>query len=603
MKKLSLIVAIVLAVTLVLLSACSKNQQNSSSSKNSPNGIYSQDNGSGSSNSDSQNGNQNGNENGNQSGNQNSNQTGNENSSSSSSGGNSSSQTPAVGEELNFAQRFDARIEGSFDSASAKDEAFLSYYKSLGEYEFNPSLAQNAIFASPNGNGDGSLNSPYSLQEALDEVQKGQTLYLRGGTYTPSSYDGYFVNAKGDSQNYVTIRNYPNETPIITNPTTKSESYAFQFDAGCQYIVFEGIEIYNVTAKSAHGIAMWGNGQNHLILRNLTIHEIKTTSSNPQSDTNSGANGILLFGEQSNPISHVIIANNELYDNVTGWAETLSVTANCEYVYVIENEVHDITNIGIDFYGNAGYCSTASLDQPRFCIASGNVIYNSFCDYADCAGLYVDGSRDIILQQNLIYNCQFGIEVGSEEKQTSYPVKNILVRNNIVKNNSMCGIRVGGYETSSTGVVYSTKFINNTLYNNTTSNESWAGEIVIAKVDGISFINNLVYGAEGNALVRTDFSSNYSKNITFYNNYFFAGNNTNNYKFNMFEDSQTGVSAFNSLLNATTITGATTLDNDLRPSMQSVVANAGTATNCGYYDFYLNQRVNGVVEIGAVEIN
>ncbi len=590
MKKLSFLIVIVLSLSVCFLYGCNKEQNENSNSQGSHLGVYS---------SQTQNGEQSSSQTQTSSQTQEISSSQAENSSS----WEGSSQNPSTEvKELNFAERFDARIEGSFDGAS-QDQQFFSFYKSLGEYEFNANVSQNAIYASPNGNGDGSFNNPYALQDALDEVQAGQTLYLRGGTYTPSSYDGYFVNAKGNANAYVTIRNYPNETPIITNPTTKSESYAFQFDAGCCYVIFEGIEIYNVTAKAAHGIAMWGNGQNHLILRNLNIHEIKTTSSNPQTDTDSGANGLLLFGENKNPISNVIIANNTLYGNVTGWAETLSVTGNCEYVYVIENEVHDITNIGIDFYGNAGYCSTASLDQPRYCIASGNVIYNSHCDYADCAGLYVDGSRDIILQQNLIYNCQFGIEVGSEEKQTSYPVKNILVRNNVVKNNSMCGIRVGGYETSSTGVVYSTKFINNTLYNNTTSNADWSGEIVIAKVDGISFINNLVYGKDGNALVRTDFSSSYSKNLTFYNNYFYAGENTENYKFYMFESSQTGISAFNSLLNATTLTGAVLFDSNLCPTSQSKVANAGTASNYGNYDYFLKPRVNEKIEIGAIEIH
>lgn len=40
----------------------------------------------------------------------------------------------------------------------------------------------------------------------------------------------------------------------------------------------------------------------------------------------------------------------------------------------------------------------------------------------------------------------YGIEIGSEELQADYPVKNVIVRNNLVYKNSCGGIRVGGYD-------------------------------------------------------------------------------------------------------------------------------------------------------------
>ncbi len=497
-------------------------------------------------------------------------------------------------QNLSFAEKTDRFLDG----ATINDENFISYYKSLGEYDFNESLRQNALFVSPNAtsNGDGSESNPYTFDDALYIVKKGQTIYLRGGLYNAPQADGYYIETQGDANNYITIRNYPGETPIITNTKSGSELYAFSVAHNACYTVIEGIEIKNIHAYNAYGIAFWGNNQNHIIMRNLKIHDMVTTSSNPEKETESSANAILLYGQNKNPISNIIIANCELYDNVTGWAETLSVAANCEYVYVLENRVYDNTNIGIDFCGNAGGCSTKSLDQPRYSVASGNFISNSHCNYSDCAGLYVDGGRDILLQYNTVTKSQFGLEIGSEERSDDYPVKNITVRNNLFYDNTVVGMRVGGYEEDDTGVVYSTVFINNTLKNN-------GDEIVIAKVDGISYINNLITTQKGNIIAKTDFSKSYCKNITFTNNYFNVENtDVEDYEFEMFESYQSGITAFKNATGASVVTGNISLDENFAPIANFVVIDNGVTGNFGNYDYNLSPRVNGSkVDIGAIE--
>lgn len=505
----------------------------------------------------------------------------------------SDSQIPSQ-TELSFSEKTDAFLDG----ATVNDSAFISYYKSLGEYDSGAPVVKNAIFAAPDASsdGDGTLSSPYTLQDALDKVKAGQTLYLRGGTFNTDSADGYFLGCKGTKDAYITVRNYPNESVKITNPfSSATEAYAFQFDQGACYFVMEGLEIDGVNAFSAHAIAVWGNGQNHFILRNLKIHNVKTTAENPAAETDSSANAILLCGENRNAVSNVIIAENRCYDNVTGWAESISVAGNCEYVYVFENTVHDMTNIGIDFYGNAGYCPSPELDQPRYSVASANEIYNGSCSYADCAGLYVDGARDVILQYNLVYNCQYGIEIGSEEANDDYPVRNVLVRNNVLKNNSVCGIRVGGYEKQTTGIVRSAKFVNNTLIENGGSD---GGEIIIAKSDGLAFINNLVYASGKAPIVKTDFEKTYSANLSFTNNLFVAHSGT--MKFGMFLNEQNGLTEFDHIVNGSSLTANVTM-NGFTPTGNVSVANV--TDQMGNYDFNLSPRIKGgKAEVGAIEI-
>ncbi|MGM9971595.1 MAG: hypothetical protein ACI35W_04240 [Anaeroplasmataceae bacterium] len=408
-------------------------------------------------------------------------------------------------------------LDTLLEGASISDLNFINYYKNLAEYN-NEIVLDNAIYASPNGNGDGSKNNPYSLDDALENLKAGDTLYLREGIYIPSSNEGYFINKSGTSTKYITIRNYPGENAVITNTSTKSEVYGIEIEANTSYVIIEGLEIKNISAYNAYGIALWGNNQNHLIIRNNSIHDIKTTSNN-QDDSDSSANAILFNGENTKAISNVIVSNNHIYNNVTGWAESLSVAGNCQYFYLINNLVENNTNIGIDFYGNAGYCSDPSLDQPRFSLAAGNIIKKSVCSYADCAGLYVDGARDIILQYNQISDSLYGIEIGSEEKNESYPVKNIVVRNNICINNHL-SIRIGGYEENNTGVVTTTKIYNNTFISNYNDYQ-----MILAKCDGIEVENNLFYMTSTN-IIQFEFSDSYIKNIVFNDNKFYSENHS-----------------------------------------------------------------------------
>ena len=92
-----------------------------------------------------------------------------------------------------------------------------------------------------------------------------------------------------------------------------------------------------------------------------------------------------------------------------------------------------------------------------------NHVEKSVAHYDACAGLYVDGARDIYLAENTVTHSQYGIEIGSEEKNDDYPVKNIIVKNNKVKDNTQTGIRVGGYKKDKTGVVRKCHIIDNTV--------------------------------------------------------------------------------------------------------------------------------------------
>ena len=382
-------------------------------------------------------------------------------------------------------------------------EDYISDSNFVSMTKKNP-ISIKTLYASPTGSGSSCDESkPCSLQTGLDNLQKGYTLYLKGGVYNVNS--GVSIETSGTSELYILISSAPNEKAYITSSQTKSFAL---FEISASYIIIENIVFQNVVAQNIQGIVFYGGGQNHIIIRNNVFEGLNTT----KISEDYGANAILLMGENDKGIKQVTIYKNTLTNNKVGYSEVISVAGNCEEIYVLDNYLESNTNIGIDFYGNAKYCKTESLDQPRKSVAINNVVKKSISPYADCAGLYIDGSRDIYVADNTIANSQYGIEIGSEERNDKYPVKNIIVKNNKLDSNSITGIRVGGFEEDSTGVVKDCKFLDNII-------TSTHNGVIISKTDNILFEGNQLLDID-KYFVDMEFSSSYIKNIEFENNIF-----------------------------------------------------------------------------------
>ena len=365
-------------------------------------------------------------------------------------------------------------------------------------------VSVKTLYASPKGSGSMCTNTkPCSLSKGLENLNKGYTLYLKGGVYDVQS--GVSIEISGTNKLYILISAAPNEKVYITS--SKTGSFAL-FEINASYIIIENLIFQNVVAKDVQGIAFYDGGQNHVIIRNNIFQSINTT----KIDEDYGANAILLLGESDKGIKQVTIYKNTLRHNKVGYSEVISVAGNCQEIYVLDNYLESNTNIGIDFYGNAKYCKTPSLDQPRKSVAINNIIKKSVSTYAECAGLYVDGARDIYLAGNTVTNSQYGIEIGSEEKNDKYPVKNIIVKNNKLESNLITGIRVGGYEKQSTGVVKDCKFLDNTI----TKTEKG---VIISKAENILFDGNKMTDID-KYFIDMEFSSSYTKNIKIENNVF-----------------------------------------------------------------------------------
>jgi hypothetical protein len=157
----------------------------------------------------------------------------------------------------------------------------------------------------------------------------------------------------------------------------------------------------------------------------------------------------------------------------------------------------------------------------------------------------VDGARDIVIESNISHNNQGGIEIGSEERNEKYPVKNITVKNNIVYDNTENGITVGGWNDGSakgdavSGIVYDTSVTGNIVLNNGYN----AGQLHIAMVGGLTVLGNVFASDKGGVLVASDVDKGCIKKLKFNKNlYYSRGSTSDTVKFELMGTTQSGIS-------------------------------------------------------------
>lgn len=194
------------------------------------------------------------------------------------------------------------------------------------------------------------------------------------------------------------------------------------------------------------------------------------------------AHGIAVYGTSTsaqNNLNHIAIDNNKVTNLKLGLSEAIAVNGNVDSFEVTNSKVHDNNNIGIVLIGHEGVSPVSSLDQARNRIVRNNIVHHnssinntSYNEYS-ADGIYVDGGKEIIIEQNQSYENDLGIEVASEHAGKS--ASQITVRNNTISNNIMSGIAIGGYD-SQQGYAENNTITNNVIYKNDTKDQE-SGQI------------------------------------------------------------------------------------------------------------------------------
>jgi hypothetical protein len=465
----------------------------------------------------------------------------------------------------------------------------------------------------------GSLTQPWrTIQKAANILAPGDTVLVRSGTYN----ERVTVNVSGSATGgLISFQAYPGETPVVdgTGLTAPSFESALFFLADKAYVLISGFEIrnYKTTSPNAVPAGIFVEGASHDIqLLNNKIHGIE----NNYNGVAANAFGVAFYGTSAaQSISNVIVDGNEVYNLKTGSSESMTFNGNVELFQVTNNLVHDNNNIGIDFIGFEGTCPDAMMDQARNGICKGNTVWNidttgnpaykSGSTYDPSAdGIYVDGGAHVIIERNLVFTCDLGIEVSSEH--AGHFASYITVRDNFIHHCLTTGISTGGYATS-VGWAQNCTFTNNTLFENDTLAQG-NGELELQyNVTNCLFTHNILYAGSQNLLISNAYTQN-SGNMVDYNVYFaVSGNSSSQWQWKAV--TKTGFSAYKTFsgndansffLNPQFIATSMTPNLHLQPTSPAIDAgDPAFVPGSGELDFDGNPRVIGSrVDIGADEV-
>jgi hypothetical protein len=379
----------------------------------------------------------------------------------------------------------------------------------------------------------GSIGSPWlTIQHAANSVSAGATVYVFGGVY------GEAVNfpTSGTASAPITFQSYPGQTAVIDGtsvicctsnpPSSGNDTQGLITIVNQSYVIVSGFEVRNFTTSKATntpaGVWITGSGTGVQLLNNL-VHNITTST-----EKNGNAFGIAVYGTSQTPITHLVISGNEVYSLKTGESESVNVDGNVTYFSITNNLVHDNDNIGIDAIGYEGV-GPVGYDEAMYGEISGNTVYNisgihnaGEGDSYDADGVYCDGCAFVTIENNLIHNVDYGIEVASEHKicqstGTEYSSSGtigkgtspcngryVTVRNNVVYDSNACGVSIGGYS-NNVGGSAEVVIVNNTLYNNNTKNQASEFQIQFhsGESQGNIFENNIAYAGTQNVWINS----------------------------------------------------------------------------------------------------
>lgn len=351
-----------------------------------------------------------------------------------------------------------------------------------------------------------------TIQEGLDAAVAGDIVEVAAGVY----FEKVSFPRSGAPGQSIVLRGAPGSRPILDGSGVPGQNMVLV--ASRSHLRIEGFEIRNhLNVNDGSGIRIIGSGTD-LQIRDNIIHEIRGDH----------AMGITVYGMEPEPISQLVIDGNVIHDCDPADSEALTLNGNVMGFEVTNNLVRDVNNIGIDLIGGETNIQPDATLVAREGLVRGNTVLrvNSFGGFA--GGIYVDGGRDIVIENNLVAESDLGLEVGAEN--AGRVAENIIVRNNVLMHNERAGLVFGGFN-SSVGRADNNLFTGNTLYHNNTVGRSGQdtyfqggslGEVWVQFASNNRVTGNVIYAGVENVFVGSFDAGSSIGNVFDYNLYFNA---------------------------------------------------------------------------------
>lgn len=259
-------------------------------------------------------------------------------------------------------------------TSSASGTLYLNQTGTLRNHKlYDPGIPSSGIFVSLSTNtppgsdttGTGSIFYPYAtLRKALNVSAEGDTIYIRGGTYTSlgTGATQYIII----NRNHVTISSYNNENVIIdASGYTLTASYPaliFLYSGSTFYhgVTFYGINISHLTCDYGTAIQAYASASSacdDTTISHCSFYDIRPSGTH-------GGRAIVFFGVSTNQCDNLNINNcsfNYIQSNTT-MNECISLQGCRDFIF----ENNTIRNFVKQFLSVSGGC------------CNGKIRYNSF---------------------------------------------------------------------------------------------------------------------------------------------------------------------------------------------------------------------------------
>jgi parallel beta-helix repeat protein len=372
------------------------------------------------------------------------------------------------------------------------------------------SLGQTNYYVSPTGSNSNTGISPAHAWQTINfaaqntTIQPGDTVQIMQGTYNEQVNITISGDGIGGIPYFITFKNYNNDNVILSGSTLPAYGHLMKMN-DIHHLIISGLKFQDYQQQDAIGIKI--KDCMHIQIENNEFYNIdyapNAVGQIPTENDNSQP--IIVLGtnpDNAYPTQGIEIIGNSVHDCETGYSEAISINGHVAGFEIAQNHVYNNSNIGIVAIGFEGECSNPANDQAINGHIHHNLVHDNPSAYAECGGIYIDGAAQMVVENNTLYNNNYGIEIGCENNGgiSGANSNNNIIRNNVIYNNTYTGIAVGGYDYPTSGFVEYTIITNNTMYNNDTGN-NYAGEMVISYTKNSIIQNNIFYATNSNKVL------------------------------------------------------------------------------------------------------
>lgn len=265
-------------------------------------------------------------------------------------------------------------------------------------------------------------------------LSSGDTLSIRGGTYSNVELNNNFPSGGGSWATATTIQAYPGETVTIKPPAAPTQPMLYVTNRS--YIIFDRLILDGSTATSGTYEGFFlddaGGAAHHIRFQNGDVanwrasgvqfastshdNELLTSLIHANGITQGQDHGVYIEGDSN------ILDGNEIYSNAKGWGvHVYNGAGRADSNIIRNNNIHNNGTTG---------------NEAGIILGSGNnnTAYNNLV-YANRKGIimYLNTPDGTTVYNNTVYN---NTVVGIQTKDDGAdPPTNTLIKNNIIYNN------------------------------------------------------------------------------------------------------------------------------------------------------------------------